>query len=209
MLGGCLKETAPPSVVGGSASGSNEASTSNNAPVIFGSPDLAIVTGDEYSFSPSVSDADGDALTFSIQNMPRWATFDRSTGRLSGQTQLGDTGVYEDIRISVSDGNATASLKSFSVTVTDMALGSMTLNWNAPTQNTDGSPLTDLAGFNIYFGKSQNNFSNRIRIDNPSISTYLVENLLPDTYYVVATSFNSIGVESQFSNTAIKTVLPD
>jgi len=64
----------------------------------------------------------------------------------------------------------------------------------------------DLAGYNIYFGLSQGNHSNRIYIDNPSISTYMVENLLPNTYYVVATAVNSLGVESTYSNVAVKTV---
>ena len=82
----------------------------------------------------------------------------------------------------------------------------MTLSWAAPTQNTDGTVLTNLAGFNIYFGMSPGHYSNRVRIDNPSISTYVVENLLPDTYYVVATSFNALGIESTFSNVAEKIV---
>ena len=82
----------------------------------------------------------------------------------------------------------------------------MTLSWVAPTENSDGTPLTDLAGYNIYFGLSQGDHSNRVHINNPSISTYMVENLLPDTYYVVATSFNSLNVESTYSNVAVKTV---
>jgi len=64
----------------------------------------------------------------------------------------------------------------------------------------------DLAGYNIYFGLSQGNYSYKVHIDNPSISTYMVDNLLPNTYYVVATSFNSLGVESTYSNVAVKTV---
>jgi len=82
----------------------------------------------------------------------------------------------------------------------------MTLSWTPPTQNSDGSVLTDLAGYNIYFGSSQGNYPNRVGIDNQSISTYVIENLLPDTYYVVATSLNSQGVESTYSNVAVKTV---
>jgi hypothetical protein len=128
---------------------------------------------------------------------------------LSGQVALGDEGVYSDIRISVSDGASRTSLRSFSVTVTNVALGSMTLTWTSPTENSDGTPLVDLAGFYVYFGKSQGNYSNRVRIDNPSLSTYVIENLLPDTYYVVATSFNTFGVESTFSNVAIKNVTGD
>ena len=206
LVGGCLGSTSPPGSVSDAKSNSDNSNSTNSAPTISGSPHLAVITGESYSFRPSASDADGDTLTFAIQNKPRWATFDSLTGQLSGQTFLGDTGVYDNVGISVSDGKVNSSLNNFSITVTEAALGSMTLSWTAPTENTDGSPLVDLAGFNIYFGKSQGDYSNRITIGNSSISTYLVENLLPDTYYVVATSFNSNGVESQFSNTATKTV---
>ena len=205
-MGGCLSSTEPggPDVVVGTGD-----SGTNNAPTISGAPATAIMIGNMYSFSPSTSDADGDTLTFSIQNLPRWATFDPSTGRVSGQALLGDEGVYDQIKIMVTDGSANTSLPNFSITVTSAALGSMTLSWTAPTLNTDGTPLMDLAGYKIYFGMSQGNYPNSIRIDNPSISTYLVENLLPDTYYVVATSFNALGIESTYSNVAVKSVASD
>ncbi len=35
-------------------------------------------------FTPSANDADGDTLTFTISNRPSWATFNGTTGRLSG-----------------------------------------------------------------------------------------------------------------------------
>ena len=176
-------------------------------PTISGAPGNAVLAGDFYSFAPTARDADGDALTYSVQNLPRWANFNTATGRLTGQPTLGDLGVYDGIRITASDGSAAASLPSFTITVTDSGLGSMRLSWAAPTANTDGSALTDLAGFNIYYGQSPGNYSNQIQIENPSINTYLVENLLPRTYYVVATSVNVQGIESGFSNVAVKTVL--
>jgi hypothetical protein len=40
----------------------------------------------------------------------------------------------------------------------------------------------------------------------PTISTYIVENLLPDTYYVVATAINASGIERRYSDEAVKTV---
>ncbi|MET0090650.1 MAG: putative Ig domain-containing protein [Candidatus Thiodiazotropha sp.] len=69
--------------------------------------------------APSASDADGDALTFSIVNRPSWASFNSSTGELSGTPSLTDAGTASDIRISVSDGSATASLSPFSISVTN------------------------------------------------------------------------------------------
>ena len=169
-------------------------------------PDQDVLVGDVYSFTPSASDSDGDSLSFSVTNRPLWASFDSTTGGLSGQVLLGDVGLYDGIGISVSDGNTSRSLPDFSITVSQTASGSMTLSWSAPTLNTDGSTLTDLAGYNLYYGTSPGNYPNQVPIDNPSVSTFVVENLLPDTYYVVATSFNASGVESSYSNEAVKSV---
>jgi len=80
------------------------------------------------------------------------------------------------------------------------------LTWTPPTKNTDGSQLTDLAAYKIYYGLSQGDYPNEIRIDNPGISTYVIDNLNPNTYYFVSTSINSAEVESDFSNVATKTI---
>jgi hypothetical protein len=181
-------------------------SSQNSAPQISGSPPIAVLAGDAYNFTPSASDEDGDAISFSISNKPTWATFDSSTGALTGQPLLGDVGVYENITITVSDGTASTNLPAFSIQVSQIALGSMTLSWTAPTQNEDGSALTDLAGFKIYFGTDSGNYSQQVTIENASISTFVVENLMPDAYFVVATAFNAAGVESRYSGEVVKTV---
>ena len=205
LLAGCLSESGQETTPADNSQGQAQ---TNSAPKISGAPPNAVKAGDNFSFTPAASDPDGDALTFSINNKPTWASFDSATGRLSGQPLLGDVGTYTAISISVSDGKATTALPTFSVEVAQAALGAMTLSWTPPTQNEDGSTLTDLAGYFIYYGQSPGSYPNRIRIDNPSISTYVVENLLPDTYYVVATSFNSAGVESRYSGQAVKTIDP-
>jgi hypothetical protein len=179
---------------------------SNTAPVISGAPPTAIKVDEAYSFTPSASDADGDKLTFSIQNQPSWADFDTATGNISGTPTLGDVGSYAGIQISVSDGQATSAMSSFTIDVTQVATASTTLSWTAPTLNEDGSALTDLAGYRIYYGKSSRNYSNTIQIDDPGMTTYVVENLSPDTYYFAATAFNESGVESRYSGEAVKTL---
>ena len=178
----------------------------NTPPVISGNPATGVITGSNYSFTPTASDADGDTLTFSVENLPGWASFESTTGRVSGQPLLGDVGSYANIVITVSDGSASASLGGFDITVATNATGSVTLSWSAPLSNTDGSTLTDLAGFRIYYGIEEGVYTEQINIDNPSISTYVVDGLLPDTYYFVATSLNSSGAESTYSNVAVKVV---
>jgi hypothetical protein len=203
FLGGCL---APEKSVSSGDGANLEQRSGNRSPTISGNPQAAIMFGDFYDFEPQASDPDGDSLSFRIQNKPSWAIFDESTGRLSGQPTLGDVGVYSNILISVSDGTSTQSLRAFSITVSQSALGSVTLNWIAPTENTDNSPLLDLAGYKIYYGRSSGEYTHEIRIINAGLTTYVVDNLVAGTYYFAATAFNSANVESEFSGEAVKIV---
>ena len=83
------------------------------------------------------------------------------------------------------------------------AVGAVTLNWYPPTQNLDGSPLLNLAGYYIYVGTNSNSYEKTIRLDNPGLTTYVVESLSAGTYYFAATAFNASGVESKFSGEVI------
>ena len=190
----------------GGASGGSSSGSGDNPPTISGSPRKAVKIGDTYSFTPTVVESDGDPLTFYLGNQPRWADFNDKTGKLSGRPGPGDVGTYSNIQVAVSDGSSVVYMPSFSVSVTQSGSSSATLSWTPPTQNTDGSQLTDLAAYKIYYGLSEGNYTNQIRINNPGISTYVVDNLTPDTYYFVSTSINSSGVESDFSNVARKIV---
>jgi len=102
-----------------SSSSSDDSSSgdtvSNTVPVIAGDANTTASTGQLYSFTPTAGDADGDALTFSIENKPDWADFNASNGALTGTPTA--YGATADINISVSDGEDTASLPLFTLTV--------------------------------------------------------------------------------------------
>lgn len=89
---------------------------------------------------------------------------------------------------------------------TQSSSGTVTLSWTPPTENMDGSYLTDLAGYNIYYGVNHGTYSKKLNIDNPGIATYVVTNLAPSTYYFVATSYNSSGIESPYSSVVRRVV---
>lgn len=178
----------------------------NQPPSLSGNPPTSAVVGQTYSFAPNASDGDGDALTFSIENQPQWANFDSTTGMLSGTPTIGSVGTFSDIQISVSDGQDTVAMPRFAVQVSQIALGAATLSWTAPTLNTDGSPLTDLAAYKIYYGTSPNNYTEEVYVDNPGTTTFVIENLAPNTYYFASTSINTTGIESALSNVASMTV---
>ncbi len=89
----------------------------NMPPEISGTPPIPVIVGEAYGFTPAASDADGDGLVFSIVNRPSWAIFDTATGSLSGQPAATDVGIDADIEISVSDGEDSAAITPFTITV--------------------------------------------------------------------------------------------
>jgi hypothetical protein len=178
----------------------------NPPPTISGTPATSANAGTAYSFTPTASDPNGNALTFSIQKPPSWASFNTQSGNLSGTPGSGDAGTYSNIIISVSDGTSTASLPAFSIIVTQVAIGSATVSWSAPTQNTDGSALTNLAGFNISYGTSATNLNQSVQIANPGLTTYALGNLAPGTWYFAVNAYTAAGAESAISSIASKTI---
>jgi putative Ig domain-containing protein len=165
-----------------------------------------VTAGAAYAFQPTASDPDGNTLTFSIANKPAWAAFSTTTGRLSGTPAASQVGTYANIVITVSDGTANASLTAFSITVVGTSTGSASLSWTPPTMNTDGSPLTNLAGYKVYWGSAIGDYPNSVTLNNPGLASYVVEGLAPGTYYFVVTARSSAGSESPFSNVGSKTI---
>jgi hypothetical protein len=179
---------------------------SNRPPVISGTPLSSVVALLPYSFQPSASDPDGNSLTFSIQNRPSWATFNTATGRLSGTPGLLDVATFSNIIISVSDGTALVSLPAFSLSVLQTGSGTATVSWSPPTTNTDGSALTDLAGYRIEYGREQGSLDQSVAIDNPGTTTYTVNNLASGTWYFAVVAMNQAGGSSDRSNIGSKTI---
>lgn len=191
---------------GGSEGTPAPATGANTAPTIQGSPSTSVIAGQAYSFQPTASDPDGDSLTFSVTNLPAWASFSQSTGRISGTPSAADVATYSNIRVTVSDGKASASTAMFAITVTALGTASVTLSWTPPTQNEDGSTLTDLAGYEVHYGQSEGALDQSVQLSNPSLNSYVVENLSAGTWFFAVRSVNRQGVASQMSGTASKTI---
>jgi Putative Ig domain len=179
----------------------------NNPPTISGTPATSAIDGENYSFTPAANDQDGDTLTFAIQHKPAGFNFSSTTGALTG---LAATGTYANIIISVSDGRGgTASLPAFTLTVTGSSpTGSATLSWDAPTQYTDGTPMsaTDLAGYHVYHGMSASNLNDVIMVDGATTLSYVVNNLVAGTHYFAVSAVTVTGAESALSNVGSKTI---
>src|SRR5688572_28383160 len=90
FLAGCFILTSVLTGCGGGGGGDSSSnanpptSSTNAAPTMTGTPGSTAVVGQAYSFQPAAADANGDALTFTVANLPSWAAFNAQTGRISG-----------------------------------------------------------------------------------------------------------------------------
>ncbi len=181
----------------------------NQAPTIAGSPATSIVAGNAYTFTPTASDADKDKVTFTIANRPAWATFDALTGALKGTPAAKDVGASQPIEIAATDGKAVSSLPNFTITVTAPAAGgskSVSLAWTPPTQNEDGSALTDLKGYKIHYGNSSQSYTQTVAVDSIGLTRYVLDSLPAGKLYLAMTAYNAAGAESALSPEVIATV---
>ena len=80
------------------------------------------------------------------------------------------------------------------------------MSWVAPTQNTDGSTLTDLVGFRIYFGTCSGSLTYMVNVTNAQATSYVVSGLTSGTWFFAVTSYGSEGTESAGSAVASKTI---
>ena len=83
--------------------------------------------------------------------------------------------------------------------------GEANLSWTEPTQNDDGTPLTDLASYEIWHGCNQSGSYDTVEVVLAPASTHIAAGL-PDvgTCYFAAKATNSAGRSSAFSNEAMK-----
>jgi hypothetical protein len=91
--------------------------SANLPPIIAGSPATTLSAGSPYSFTPTAADPNGDALVFSAANVPTWATFNASTGALTGTPTEANVGMTGMITIEVSDTRSVAQLPAFRIQV--------------------------------------------------------------------------------------------
>jgi hypothetical protein len=176
------------------------------APTISGKPATTAKVGKAYVFQPTALDLDGDKLTFSMRRPPSWAKIDQRTGRVTGTPAAKDVGTYANIEIVVSDGKFEAALPKFSITVprTGPAARNVTVSWMPPTENTDGTALTNLNGYRILYGTTSGKYTNTVEVKNVGLTNYVLENLPTDKkYYVTVKATTSAGSESAASKEAV------
>jgi hypothetical protein len=70
------------------------------------------------------------------------------------------------------------------------------VSWSAPTQRTDGTPLTNLAGFRVYYGLDAANLDRAVDVADAALTSARVAALEPGTWYFAVTAVDADGVES-------------
>lgn len=177
----------------------------NRAPTISGTPVTSAQAGRAYSFRPSAADADGNPLTFSISGQPSWATFDTTTGTLYGTPGDANVATFSNIVISVSDGKVTASLPAFSICVEPAPTGNATVRWVPPTRNVDGSMVSNLTGYKVFYGNAPGQYTQTLSVPVATMNSVVIEGLaLGNTWYFAVKAVNAYGLESDYSTVASK-----
>ena len=122
-------------------------SAANNAPQISGTPVNTVEAGQSYTFTITATDVDEDSLTFNEQSLPGWLSFNilPSSATLLGRPTEDDVKTYENILISVTDGEATDTLGPFTIEVTSATAmlpitTSLTQGWNMMHFITQSTP---------------------------------------------------------------------
>jgi len=90
-------------------------------------------------------------------------------------------------------------MNRFAKMITLMFLLAVTFTWDMPTTNTDGTPLTDLAGARIYCGEVSNSAFLIATVGN--VSTYTTDEFPENiTQYCSMTAYDTSGNEGARSN---------
>lgn len=84
--------------------------------------------------------------------------------------------------------------------------GVATLDWMPPTENSDGTTLTNLAGYTVYYGSSPSDLTQSVKVTNPGLTAYTVTGLTSGTWYFAVTSYSADGVESSRTGTVSTTI---
>ena len=83
---------------------------------------------------------------------------------------------------------------------------SVDVTWSAPTANTNGSALTNLAGYTIHYGTSATSLSKSVSVPSAGATDYVVQGLTGGTWYFAVTAYTNTGLQSSYSSVVSKTI---
>jgi hypothetical protein len=77
--------------------------------------------------------------------------------------------------------------------------------WNAPTENTDGTSVTPLAGYTVYYGTTEGALTQSVVVSGASTLTYTISGLTAGTWYFAVAADAADGTQSAMSEIGSKT----
>jgi len=163
---------------------------------------LAACGGGSPGSSTAASAADTDSASALVA--PNIGTIDRSQSADSSASASSVATVASN----TAPATATTTPPSSTKTTTPIKTinGVATLDWQPPTENSDGTILTNLAGYTVYYGTDRNNLSKSVKVSNPGLASYTVTGLTSGTWYFAVTSYSADGVESTRTATVATTI---
>jgi hypothetical protein len=170
--------------------------SSGAASVGYATANSSAVAGKDYT-------AESGQLTWASGDM----TAKSFTVPISNATPFTGSKVFA-VAIAAATGATLGTPASSIVTITGDAptTGSATLDWVAPTLNTNGTPLTNLAGYRILYGTNPSALTNVITITSASTTSYEISNLNAGTWYFTIEAYNTDGTDSSPSVSASLTI---
>ncbi len=167
---------------------------------VSGTPQTTAIAGEPYQFVPTVTDANMSDLQFAYVNRPSWSGSYRGSGAIIGTPS--EPGIYADIQIEAWDGVNFGVSAPFTITVVAAGssnTGSVALSWTKPSENTDGSALTNLGGYLIRYGTSIANLDRQLMIRSADSTGAEIGELAPGNWYFKIASITDAEVRGPFS----------
>lgn len=92
--------------------------------------------------------------------------------------------------------NALVAVALAALVIADRSAGSTsTLAWDPPGQNTDGSPVTNLAGYIVYYGQESGSYEHNVDVGN--VTSYELPGLDDgQVYYAAVKAYNTFEMQS-------------
>ena len=166
---------------------------------------LAACGGGSSGSSSTVASTDADTTPATALVTPSVGMIDRSQGSDSSESAASVATASDTTSASNTTPTAPATVTKVTTPINTVN-GVATLDWMPPTENNDGSALTNLAGYTVYYGTNRNDLSQSVKVPNPGLASYAVTGLSSGTWYFAVTSYSADGVESARTTTVSTTI---
>ena len=212
-LAGCLLMLA----LGGCAGSTESASAGAAEPPDSGSPPPPAEPPPAEEPPPATSPPPAVSLSVADASVPAggsttltWSATDASSctasggwsgsRALQGSAQVGPLdGATTFTLTCAGDGGSAVEMLSVSV------VGTVSLSWQPPAENQDGSPATDLAGYRVYYGSFSRDYSDDVTVSGAATTRWDLS-LPSGEYFIAMTAFDAEGNESAYSNEVVRVV---